>query len=199
MHKELLTYHSPYFRAALSGNSEDAKANIVRTDKALFWAPELVIHWLYRDRLPNEHADARLYSTWTERYWAVVEVYVFCHKYDIPVLRRKAMDHLYKMIEEKGLPEYRNLRRAFDWLPLKSSLCRFLVDIICEKADETHWKAPFNHSWLEEEQEFYEAILRRYSQITRLGRKGRGSLDICDYHEHANNEERQACAAERAA
>ena len=197
-----MTHHSPYFRAALSDDSEDAKSNIVRTDKALFWSPELVVHWLYRDRLPNEHDDAGLYRAWTEHYWTPVEVYVFCHKYDIPVLKRKAMDHLYNMIEEKGLPEYSDIRDAFFWLPLESPFCQFLVNLHCEKADERHWTALFDFHRFQQDRkqlEFYEAVLRRYSQMLRLGQQARGALDLCDYHEHASNEERQACAAEQAA
>jgi hypothetical protein len=196
VHKELLTHHSPYFRTILSGNSQDARSNIVRTDKSLYWAPELVIHWLYRERFPNKHDDPDFHHVWTTSPWHVVEVCIFCHLYDIPVLKRKALDHLYKMFEEKGIPMYSQFCYAFEYLPLGSPLCRFLVDLHCEKAEEMHWAALSSQTPFQDREQL---VLRRFSQMSRLGQQARGALDLCDYHEHASDEERQACAAERAA
>lgn len=46
---------------------------------------------------------------------------------------------------------------------------------------------------------FYEAVLVQYAQLLRLDQQAHGAVNLCDYHEHASDEERQACAAERAA
>ncbi|OSS51300.1 hypothetical protein B5807_03576 [Epicoccum nigrum] len=107
VHKDLLTYYSPSFRDALSDGSQDARSNIVRTDKSLFWAPQLFLHWLYRERLPEEQDEPDLYRIWTTNLWHVVQVCIFCHLYNIQILKRKALDHLYKLVEERGLPLYK--------------------------------------------------------------------------------------------
>lgn len=131
----------------------------------------------------------------------MVEVCVFCYLYDTPVLKRKALDHLYKMVEEQGLPPYSQFCYAFNYLPAESPLGQFLVDIHCEKAEEGHWEDLSSRTPSQDQKqlEFYEAILRRFTQMHRLGQGARGSLDLCDYHEHASDEEKVACAAERAA
>ena len=130
----------------------------------------------------------------------MVQVCVFCHIYEIPVLKRKALDHLYNMIERRGLPAFDQFSYAFIHLPPGSPLRRFLVDVHCEKADDRHWPAYAQRtpSQDQEQLEFYEDVLQRFT-LLHLDQQARGPLDLCDYHEHASDEERRACAAERAA
>jgi hypothetical protein len=131
----------------------------------------------------------------------VVQVCIFCHLYNIQILKRKALDHLYKLVEERGLPLYSEFCYTFEKLPHGSPLCLFLVDLHCEKADERHWMALSSRTPSQDREQlvFYEAVLVQYAQLLRLDQQAHGAVNLCDYHEHASDEERQACAAERAA
>lgn len=120
----------------------------------------------------------------------------------MPTLKQQALDHLYKRVEEEGLLHPYTVDYTFRNLSEESPFCRLLVYLYCAKADELFWQ-----SCLDDDDEFDEPLpskflkllLQRYSQIARGDESARAPLNLCDYHEHKSKEEREACAAKRAA
>lgn len=84
------------------------------------------------------------------------------------------------------LPDSRDIKYAFDCLPVRAPLCRYLVGMHVYHANPGTWyvqniaKLPLA---------FVSAVLERYIQHHYL----QGSLKLCDYHEHKNTEEKRAC------
>ena len=94
---------------------------------------------------------------------------------------------------EKKVPSAETIKMAFESLPDTSLLRKLLVHRYCEGTsnvtpeDELLWTHEIIH-----------AILARYRYMMRdLGYSF--NLDLCDYHDHANGEEKNECEKKRRA
>ncbi len=215
IHEALLTYHSPFFRAALNGGFEEAvtkKINLKEVRPRVF---ENFVHWLYYQRLPDTKDDPQFFAMWrsvsdeTLLTKNLVYLNVFCEKYDAPALKRLTLDHLFQHLEDISgkLPSNRTIMYAFENLHDTSPLCRLLVDFFCDYADHDTWDDVGGKDWIvtchafEEGTPlmFFRSALQRYAQYALGERPFDANLEVCDYHEHKDAEEREACAVERAA
>lgn len=177
---------------------------------------EFFVHWLYHQRLPNKDDDPELFVAWGSdndngdlRMENLVYLSVFCDMYDVPLLKRLSLDQLFEHLKDPNinLPSTSYVVYAFDNIPDDSPLCRLLIDMYFEFASEEAWnrvvKLDFDrlckkHSQLAL-QTFFRKMLQRYARYKYEDLTEESVLDICDYHEHKNDEERQACAAKSTA
>ncbi|CBX92280.1 hypothetical protein IAQ61_000461 [Plenodomus lingam] len=133
IHQDLLTHHSPFFRAALTGKFEESETKeVVLADTK----PEIVeffVHWLYYGRFPEDRDDAALVDLWTcddekgsrKKTRNLIRLYIFCDKYDVPQLRHTVMDELYSVMTFRAgrLPDPSITSEAFEKLPDESGMC----------------------------------------------------------------------------
>lgn len=212
VHEQLLTYHSPFFRAALNGRFEEATKREVRLKEVNKDTFEFFVHWLYHQRLPNENDDPRLFAMWESgndrgdsKTTNLVYLNVFCDKYDVPALKRQSLDHLFEHLMEPhtNLPSKQNSMYAFENTPDDSPLCRLLVDTYCDLASEQVWEGIGGEDWnaaCEHVRTEVPLTVLKKVLLRCAGKHGpNDDLDICDYHEHRDAKERQACAAKRTA
>jgi hypothetical protein len=166
---------------------------------------EFFVHWLYYQHLPNsdKHDDPELVKQFNCKSGVgvpskshVVRLYVFGDKYDVAELRKAAIDCLFKehMLEDSKLPSLNVIDHAFANLPEESPMCRLLVDMY------------FHYENLEIDRDrctnaaFMRAIWKRYVRYHCTREKRRGfDLKLCDYHDHATEEERKVCEEHREA
>jgi hypothetical protein len=101
VHEELLTYHSPYFRAALTGGFKEAEDKAVTLSEERVPIVEFFVHWLYYQCLPNADDPIDLYDAWNDgeadgelMTSNLIELYVFGDKFDVPGLKSQAMTDL---------------------------------------------------------------------------------------------------------
>ncbi|KAF3039154.1 hypothetical protein E8E12_004188 [Didymella heteroderae] len=200
VHEELLKYHSSFFRAALDGNFKEAE-----TRELCVEAPphtvEFFVHWLYYQRLPIEQDHPDLFKLWQHLRGETTNVldynflrfHVFCDKYDVPAPKRLTLDlYMKRTVDGEDLPDRFRVRMTFDELPHNAPWCRFLVDIYCERAKPESWELISAVPEWEPPAIFYKLALKRYSGFSFPERT---AWNACDYHDHKDEEERNACAA----
>ncbi|CAO2658419.1 Nn.00g061420.m01.CDS01 [Neocucurbitaria sp. VM-36] len=150
IHEELLTYHSDFFRAALTGTFKEAEEKSVRLKYEDTNTFEVFVHWLYHQRLPNEDDVNGIYQIWAgqsdngeEIRNNLIYLYLFCEKYNVRELRIMTMTSLYDLLHDPAkdcpLPSAGNVRFVFENLRESSPLCDFLVDGQCYWGKKDAW------------------------------------------------------------
>jgi hypothetical protein len=204
VHEQLLTFYSPFFRAALKGGFAEATKGQVRLEEVSEKTFELFVHWLYHQCFPNETDDPEFLKLWYRvdstivSAAGLVDLHVFAEEYDVPNLKRQSIDSLFEKVndEDQDLPSTKAIRYAFDSLDHDSSLCRLLVDAYCERCSHRGWETICEDEDFEPHPVFLKNALKRYSQYTSADLRGPGkTMVLCDYHDHKDDEERDACVS----
>jgi hypothetical protein len=204
VHEALLVYHSAFFRAALTGRFREAKTKTVRLEEDDPDVFEFFLHWLYYKQLPScDKADDKdLVARWMEEnsYYRYLQLHIFADKYQVKKLERTTLDAVFVTISAIGslLPNYNTIELAFDSLQPDSNMCRMLVDLYCYWEDYEYtekYDEPFHTMFL-------KRVWRRYAMLVQKNNKPGTctfsyTLDICDYHNHANKDEKNSCKAEQ--
>jgi hypothetical protein len=217
VHQDLLTQASPYFRGALEKDFQEAKEKKIDLPHVSSDTIERFIDWLYTEELhimgysPYNHdlhllSDAndgveRIFSTYLTRWSQLFDLYVFGDAHDVPDLRRVTMDTLFDDCVDR--PDNASLYAymiayIYSKLPQSSPLLRFVVDINCR------YYFPENTDMEEEKTnaaslpvDYLAAIYLRFGRIANKIRSYKleptYGLDLCDYHDHANQKERDEC------
>jgi hypothetical protein len=201
VHLDLLVYHSPFFRAVLTGSFKEAEEKLVTLSDTMWITFELFVHWLYFDRLPTEADSPELLALYCDeddesfQCKTLICLYVFCDKYDISRLKRLCLNTLFQNITDKPeLPSFAYIGYAFANLGENDPLCHFLVDTFCYWSGADCWS-------FDDVQElphrFLTKVLTRYTEYTHGGRDLVGSPELCNYHNHATSQERKECKKTR--
>ena len=154
------------------------------------------VDWLYLRNLPGQKSEDELPDTGKDgeehesflNSHEITELHVFADRYDIPDLQRYTIDMMFTYFRDGGkIPTAKTIKMAFESLPDTSLLRKLLVHRYCESTanvtpeDELLWTHEILH-----------AVLARYRDVIR-------DLDyfcdlrLCDYHDHANEEEKGEC------
>jgi hypothetical protein len=205
VHEHLLTHHSEFFRAALTGGFKESKDKVVKlheTDPFIF---ECFVHWLYYQRFPSASKgdDETLVQSWEATSedgiltTNLIKMYILADSRIVPALQRQVVDRLFRRIHEVDLPTRDDVVYAFENLKSNSPLCRFLVDVgihygwydangikQSEAKGHEHWPA-----------EYLFAFACRATEVVMnmIMNDNHFCLDKCDYHEHRTDKEREEC------
>jgi hypothetical protein len=125
----------------------------------------------------------------------LVEHYIFGDKYLSAQLRLDALNELHRLltdVDQETLPGADTVGLAFRTLPAESPMCRYLVEAHC------YWFDPDNESELEHYNDcvpFLLGVWRRNAQLLKNDLKPRDNytIDICDFHKHADEDEKKVC------
>ena len=201
IHQELLTYHSPYFRAALTGGFKEAKEKSVTLKDEHPRIFEFFMHWLYHGRLPNASDCVELFDNWRKLNPAgesctdnhLIDLYVFCDKHQIHKLKLSLIGELvtFHGVHENTLPHISAVNHAFDHLPEKDPLNRYLVDVHAFYASDSVWDEEMVQRV---SPKFLSSVMCKYA-ANNHGRNLIKAPDVCDYHDHENEEDKKACSA----
>lgn len=148
-----LIRESKFFRNALTGGYLETGEKKIRLEheEPIIFEPEMFFyfeHWLNNQCLPcpNRGHD-NLFDSWATaqgidpyRYRLanpnnLIDMYLLADKYDIKKLRNECVSDLLYNIEERlnmDLPSNEWIHKAFEYLPVRSSLCKLLTDIYCK-------------------------------------------------------------------
>ncbi|KAF2872504.1 hypothetical protein BDV95DRAFT_606111 [Massariosphaeria phaeospora] len=213
--EEFLTIYSAFFRAALTGKFKEGEDKTVRLRDECPKTFEFFVHWLYYQRFPDRLRveDRDLVDSWnrsTEGFpisWHLSKLYIFGDKYDTPGLCRDALDALfecqYPHTPNRFLPNRDIARYVFDHLRNTDPLCRLFVDA----KFYSDCNAKYYHEQEEEDgstwpQALVFKVMRRYAELNVDSGMGLVRIafvpDLCDYHGHLNDAERQTCKIQRA-
>lgn len=150
VHEELLTYHSAFFRAALTGRFKEAGKKKVTLEEDKPHIFEFFVHWLYHDRFPDTTDCEDLINQWEEdddeggaaRLSNMIHLYTFCDKYQIPTLKQVLFRHLFDHIEKSNLdlPQPGVVKETFENLLDNDPLCRLLINGFVRWARPDVWQ-----------------------------------------------------------
>ncbi|KAF1850014.1 uncharacterized protein K460DRAFT_257994, partial [Cucurbitaria berberidis CBS 394.84] len=206
VHEHLLTHYSSFFRAAYTGRHREAEDKTVTLENTTPKVFEFFVHWLYYERFPvrSLNDDMGLLEEWEREEndlpstWWFVDLYIFGNKYEVHQLKIDVLNELFHLLEHESksrLPGLDVVQEAFDLLPTDSPMCGFLVEAYC------YWANP---ETLEEFgvfscMPFLKAVWCRMCQLNQKGLKPQKNykIDICDFHEHSTDEEKEACRKQR--
>lgn len=201
MHESTLAYYSGFFRKALLGKFSEGKSKTVTLKDEETDIFELFVHWLYYQQLPSR--DMGVYSAVVNILCnghskladleGVVKLYVLGDKYDVPGLRKDAIDLVFHTVSRGSLPHRDDIKYAFDHLLIPDPMCRLLVDL------QWYYECPGGTERTEfDNAAFVQAIWQRYVYLNRSDDKSFDDvLQLCDYHDHATQEERETCEKRR--
>jgi hypothetical protein len=205
VHRDLLIYHSDFFRAALTGNFKEAENNIValRDDEPHIF--EFFVHWLYHKELPTKaNAPAELLKDWDTGDFAdsfkidnIFRLYVLGDKRGVANLKLATLAELFQELSRYHNQEYvlanpSAIGYAYENLPAEDPLLRYLVDDHCYRARSDHW---LRIDVLPYPQVFLGNLMSRYAKFAqgKIGAWGDHELELCDYHDHKDKNEKAKC------
>lgn len=207
IHQSLLMHYSTFFSKALDLKHEKNAVDLTHEEPQVF---EFFVHWLYHQRFPDHPQDAdELVDAWSKdksndvedkgdtKTSNLIALYVFATKYNVPQLQTDALDKYFQHFqhEETSLPPIDAIRNAFENLQASSPLCQLLIDIQCCCKQHENWTSE-TAEWYPST--FLLGTLRRYAAIVQDGKQKRWwKLDLCDYHDHKDDEERADCKKEQ--
>ncbi|KAH6875204.1 hypothetical protein BKA58DRAFT_409709 [Alternaria rosae] len=206
VHKDVICYHSEYFRAAFNGRWKEFEEGVTLEDVEVK-VFNLFVHWLYAKKLPTGSKslleiavpDATCGNSLPERKSAsklLLMASVFGDRFLAPVFHRLAHNtFVNRFVVESGDHSslaYEVVIWIYDNLPKGSPLIDLAVELQCviweiEDDDEEE-----KLLWPQLPQEFLLAVMLRQDEL-----KGQECTDIklnaCDYHLHASEKEKKAC------
>jgi hypothetical protein len=202
IHLELLTHYSPFFHNALKGSFKEAHEKLVTLPDTSSRVVELFVHWLYHQRLPTKGDSPQLLAMYLDDKDAyvqlenLVDLYIFCDKYDVPKLKRLCLDAAFQHLEEEHiLPNFPTARILFENLEAdRDPLCRLWVDQYCYYSVGGIW-APEDIQTLPPT--FVIKVLDQYANCAHGGRDTVGAPELCNYHHHATAGQRELCEQKR--
>lgn len=157
-----------------------------------------------KKELPSGNEEMNPLGEWAED---LLELYVFADKYDTLLLRREIMI-TYQLMGEvhNTYPGWFMVSKAFAELPHNSQFCSYLVDAYRRWWDPRKGVCKCRPS---EEHEAFRASENlppafMYQLMTRYGQNCRIAsvllmLNWCKFHEHANEDDIEACQTRRKA
>ncbi|KAJ4378440.1 hypothetical protein N0V86_006143 [Didymella sp. IMI 355093] len=204
VHRDLLIYHSDFFRAALTSNFEEAKnKNVTLPDDepTIF---EFFVHWLYHKELPTtDNAPTELLKDWETDDCAdslkvdnIIYLYVLGDKRGVANLKLATLAGLFQELslyrENSFLPNPSIIGYAYENLPVEHPLLRYLVDAHCYHVRSDYW---LRTDVLPYPLIFLMNLMSRYAQFIQreLSAWDDHELDLCDYHDHKDKDEKAKC------
>jgi hypothetical protein len=190
IHRVLLEYHSEYFLSALSGRWKESDESVLLEDVSprVF---NLFVNYLYTGNLPKDGVE------WDQESHRLVQACALGDRLLAPQFRALANNsYVNNTIRSRDIPFYADVIFAYDNLPATHPLLSFLVDAHC-----AHWSASGDEQedCQHREQlpkEFLVRVMLRYEMLKHITFTKWPKLDPCSYHEHATEDEKDACKVE---
>ncbi|KAI4937144.1 uncharacterized protein J4E92_001871 [Alternaria infectoria] len=199
VHRSLLVEHSEYFKKALNGPWKEAQDGVVTLEDVECSTFSIFVDWVYSQSLPkkgsewcDEENDMRLANAQLARTKALV----FGDRMLSPLFYRMVRDSLIDhLIEQTAY--YEAVSYGFAHLPKDHAILDLFVESHCrvfgDSSDtagngELELRASLPH-------DFLMRVILRYSQIAQSVLPD-DDIEPCDYHGHADEEEKKQCQAE---
>ena len=126
MYRDLLSFYSGYFKAALCGSFAEANTGVINLETeepAVFTG---FVTWLYT----NKHrADKITKANYSEYYMSIVKLWIFADRRDVPLLMNEMVDLLHQSMIEAWVYPYETVPEVYNNTTEESALRRMLVDM----------------------------------------------------------------------
>ncbi|KAI4630527.1 hypothetical protein J4E80_001465 [Alternaria sp. BMP 0032] len=203
IHRSLLVEHSDYFKKASNGPWKEAQEGVVKLEDVECSTFSIFVDWVYTQTLPKtclEWCDGKRedYSTQMEgkAQLARTKALIFGDRVLSPAFYEATRDSLINHLIKKSTL-YEAVIHGFAHLPKDHAILNLFVEKHCrdyEDADDTVengelvLRSSLPH-------DFLMRVMIRYSRFKKEG-VPQNDVNPCDYHGHANEEEKKQCQAE---
>lgn len=196
IYEDLLTHCSGYFRAAFTGSFKEAKEKQLHLEDVTGKTFDVFVDWLYQRNLPGQKKSSYAKDKDGEEHGSflnsheITKIYIFADRYDIPDLQRDTIDTMFAYYKHmKKIPTVETIKMAFESLPDTSLLRKLLIHQYCESNSDVTPEDELLYT-----HEIFHDVLARY----RYNMSGSScELELCDYHDHANEKEEKECQKKR--
>lgn len=196
IYEDLLTHCSGYFRAAFTGSFKEAEEKQLRLEDVTGKTFDAFVDWLYQRKLPGQEKssytkgkDGKVHGSFLNQHEIAI-IHIFADRYDIPDLQRDTIDTMFAYyMHTKKIPTVETIKMAFESLPDTSLLRKLLIHQYCESKSDVTPKDELLCT-----HEIFHDVLARYRYNMSVYNC---SLKLCDYHDHANEEEKKECKKKR--
>ncbi|CAO2658459.1 Nn.00g061820.m01.CDS01 [Neocucurbitaria sp. VM-36] len=199
IHKDILCYHSEYFRTAYSGRWKDATEGVALDDVEVE-VFNLFVHWLYAQDLPGEDDELlriaeldkvnRNDLQYMEADMLRIKACVFGDRFSV---RSFYEEHHNAYVNENAHmpPLYEAVIYAFANLPKDAPLLKHMVDRQCIDWLGTDYGKQKDHLSLLPYDFLLQFMLRSKELV--VDSEDRKSSSTCSYHVHGSNKARRTC------
>jgi hypothetical protein len=209
IHHSILAKASRYFRAALEGGFREAEEKKVNLPEVAVEVFEMFVEWAYttieQKRLEAlALADTKDENTDKQRelFSNLSALYIFADGHEVPDLETTSINMLFELLAGQRflLPRRSDVGRVASKIRPGCTLWRLLVDVQCihdvRGLGKEYWtRMVGNKNMLPTE--LVGDMYVRQSLVMGMIRNGALDFDykltICDYHDHANQAERDTC------
>lgn len=191
IHKELVCYHSTFFKGALSGNFAEAQEGVVRLREENVTVFKHFETWIYRQQLPSiDGNDAQSAQPWD----ALVDLYIFADAHGVPALRNQIIENLIDLAtKEQRTPALTTIASAWYRLPPTSPLRKLFINIYAWQVDG---KTVIARELNKLPKEFLSGALlvcmKRLSSRSK-GKAAPFETNRCQFHTHGSQDEAKEC------
>ncbi|KAH9876255.1 hypothetical protein J1614_004134 [Plenodomus biglobosus] len=133
LHKELLTFHSGFFRGALSGHFEESIEGVINLKDLEVDAFNVFVDWMYEKALP-EYIPSGLLAPWPLRPRIIgfaFHVYIMADMLLAFGLKKALFDALFPVLAEGTGCAILLIRTFWDHLPHSDPLHQLVLDSFC--------------------------------------------------------------------
>ncbi|KAL5120101.1 hypothetical protein ACEQ8H_001926 [Pleosporales sp. CAS-2024a] len=200
--QELLTHHSSYFRSMLSNREATGEVGKVVLSDLEPAAFKFFLYWVRNEQLPPTDQDWFKRPAGMERdvynlhvSMLHLKTYVVADRLGVEAMRC-AVNNLY-VDKNFTAPWLVEVMYAYAHIPLHHHIPRMFVHLHVKASITRERVLPGAETQLASRlpNEFLLRVIERYAQLRDNGDRREDEEDIfkCDYHEHATDEEREAC------
>ncbi|KAI4932816.1 hypothetical protein J4E85_003216 [Alternaria conjuncta] len=199
IHRSLLIEHSDYFKKALNGPWKEAQEGVVKLEDVECSTFSVFIDWVYTQRLPKKNA------AWCDKNEAIetgkaqlaqVKALVFGDRILSPMFYKAVRDSLIEHIISNGA-FYRAVIHGFAHLAKDHAILDLFVEVQCRRFHDSYDTVENGELELQASlpPDFLMRMVVRYSKIAEPVLP-EGEVEPCDYHGHADENEKKQCQAE---
>jgi len=200
VHRDLLSYHSDYFKVVLSRNLTEVNNGGITYPETKPTVVRAYMQWLY-SQSSGAPTSERSRNAGEDDQILAAELYNFAYENSTRQLRNEIVDYFIHHFgnREAPLPSFSAVAAA--WKRSNSPLARLIVDIL-----GWYWSRETAQQDLPLPVEVYNQVLNMCTLHLELQRDMRKTTavvptpwgkDACQYHEHRDYAEKEMCEEQR--
>lgn len=133
VHRDLLSFYSGYFEAALNGGFAEAGSGIMKLETEEPAVFEGFVKWLYTAKARTDEITKQNAG---EYFKSIVRLWIFADRRDVPLLMNEMIDSLHRSVVAIWIIPNNSVKEIYDNTTEGSALRRVLVDMYASVAGD---------------------------------------------------------------
>ncbi|KAK3676223.1 hypothetical protein LTR78_003973 [Recurvomyces mirabilis] len=179
VHKDLITFFSGFFRAAICGNFAEAASGVVNLPTEDADTVAAFISLLYFRILPVSSGE-------TSKFWPICTLWILADRWETPIMANALIDHMRDQAVTLWIHPSNLLNLMYENALESPGLRRFATMVVVavlsnkklkEMQETFEWSSDVRLGILQE-------LLSHGTDRKLVGREELAMLDLCQYHQH---------------